>query len=68
REGVHKCGPVITDCGNQILDCLWQIPVAPEKMEDAINGIPGVVETGFFTKHRPVVFYSTQDGNVEIRR
>lgn len=68
REGVRKCGPVITDCGNQILDCLWQIPVDPEKMEDAINGIPGVVETGFFTKHRPVVFYSTQDGNVEIRR
>lgn len=68
REGVRKCGPVITDCGNQILDCLWQIPVDPKKMEDAINGIPGVVETGFFTKHRPVVFYSTQDGNVEIRR
>lgn len=68
REGVRKCGPVITDCGNQILDCLWQFPVDPEKMEDAINGIPGVVETGFFTKHRPVVFYSTQDGNVEIRR
>ena len=68
REGVRKCGPVITDCGNQILDCVWQIPVDPAKMEDAINGIPGVVETGFFTKHRPIVFYSTQDGNVEIRR
>lgn len=68
REGVRKCGPVITDCGNQILDCLWQIPVDPVKMEDAINGIPGVVETGFFTKHRPIVFYSKEDGSVEIRR
>lgn len=68
REGVRKCGPVITDCGNQILDCLWQIPVDPVKMEDAINGIPGVVETGFFTKHRPVVFFSKDDGTVEMRR
>ncbi|MCH5289615.1 MAG: ribose-5-phosphate isomerase RpiA [Treponema sp.] len=68
REGVRKCGPVITDCGNQILDCLWRHPVDPAEMEDAINGIPGVVETGFFTKKRPVVFYSTQDGRVEIRR
>lgn len=68
REGVRKYGPVITDCGNQILDCLWQIPVDPVKMEDAINGIPGVVETGFFTKHRPIVFYSKEDGSVEIRR
>lgn len=68
REGVRKCGPVITDCGNQILDCLWRHPVDPAEMEDTINGIPGVVETGFFTKKRPVVFYSTQDGRVEIRR
>ena len=68
REGVRKCGPVITDCGNQILDCLWRHPVDPAEMEDAINGIPGVVETGFFTKKRPIVFYSTQDGRVEIRR
>ena len=68
REGVRKCGPVITDCGNQILDCLWQIPVDPAKMEDAINSIPGVVETGFFTKHRPIVFFSKEDGTVEIRR
>ncbi|MBQ6779800.1 MAG: ribose-5-phosphate isomerase RpiA [Treponema sp.] len=68
REGVRKCGPVITDCGNQILDCLWRQPVDPIKMEDTINSIPGVVETGFFTKHRPVVFFSKENGTVEIRR
>ena len=68
REGVRKCGPVVTDNGNQILDCLWKAPVNPVEMEDVINGIPGVVETGFFTKHRPTVFYSREDGSVEIRR
>ncbi len=68
REGVRKCGPVITDCGNQILDCLWEKPVDPVKMEDAVNSITGVVETGFFTKLHPVVFFSREDGSVEIRR
>lgn len=67
REGVKKCGPVITDNGNQILDCLWQNPVDPVEMEDAISKIAGVVEVGFFTKNHPVVFIAHKDGSVEIR-
>lgn len=67
REGVKKCGPVITDNGNQIVDCLWENPVDPEKMEDIINSITGVVEVGFFTKNKPVAFISKEDGSVEIR-
>jgi ribose 5-phosphate isomerase A len=68
REGVRKCGPVITDNGNQILDCIWNTPVNPAEMEDKIDGIAGVVEDGFFTKNRPVVFIAKEDGSVEIRR
>jgi ribose 5-phosphate isomerase A len=68
REGVRKCGPVITDNGNQILDCVWDLPVSPVEMEDRIDGIAGVVENGFFTKNRPVVFIAKDDGSVEIRR
>lgn len=67
REGVRKCGPVITDCGNQILDCTWENPVDPKKMEDEIAKIVGVVEVGFFTKLKPTAFISHSDGNVEIR-
>jgi ribose 5-phosphate isomerase A len=67
REAVRKCGPVITDNGNQILDCLWQIPVNPAEMENTINVIPGVVEVGFFTKNHPVVFIAKPDGAVEQR-
>ena len=37
REGVKKCGPVITDNGNQIVDCLWSSPVDSKKMEDIIK-------------------------------
>lgn len=66
REGVKKCGPVITDNGNQIIDCLWKNPVNPSEMEDFINDITGVVETGFFTKNKPVAFIARADGSVEI--
>lgn len=73
REGVKKCGPVITDNGNQILDCLWEpgkdgnSPVNPSELEDKINSITGVVETGFFTKNKPLIFIARPDGTVEER-
>ena len=67
REGVKKCGPVITDNGNMIIDCLWQNPVNPAEMENKINGIVGVVENGFFTKNRPIVFIAHADGTVAER-
>ena len=67
REGVKKCGPVITDNGNMIIDCLWSSPVDPAKMEDAINKIAGVVEVGFFTRLRPLAFIAHSDGSFEVR-
>ncbi|MCR5723936.1 MAG: ribose-5-phosphate isomerase RpiA [Treponema sp.] len=67
REGVRKCGPVITDNGNQILDCLWKEPVRPAEMEKAIKEIAGVVEVGFFTRLKPIVFIAHADGSVERR-
>ena len=56
REGVRKAGPVITDNGNQILDCTWKEPINVPEMEDKINGIVGVVENGLFSKNKPIVF------------
>ena len=67
REGLRKCGPVITDNGNQIVDCLWKEPVDPVEFENMINQITGVVENGFFTKANPSVFIAKEDGSVEIR-
>ena len=67
REGVKKCGPVITDNGNQILDCTWESPINVPEMEDKINGIAGVVECGLFTKNKPIVFIAKEDGSVERR-
>lgn len=64
RQGVRKCGPVITDNGNQILDIQWKEPVNPREMEEKINSIVGVVEVGFFTKNKPIVFTIDADCNV----
>ena len=64
RKGVRKCGPVITDNGNQLLDIVWKNPVDPVEMEDKINGIVGVVDNGFFTKNKPIVFTLAADGKV----
>lgn len=68
REGVKKCGPVITDNGNWILDCVYKEPITNvELMEDTINKIPGVVENGLFSKNKPIVFVATKEGSVDIR-
>lgn len=65
REGLRKCGPVITDNGNQIIDCRWKQPVDASRLEDVINDITGVVENGFFTKQKVRVFLAHSDGTVE---
>ena len=73
RQGIRKAGPVITDNGNLILDCLWKpgsdgkSPVDPAELENAIDGIVGVVENGFFTKNVPTVYIAHADGSVEKR-
>lgn len=67
REGVRKAGPVITDNGNQILDCTWEKPINVPEMEEKIDQIVGVVEVGLFTKNKPIVFLANDDGTVEIR-
>ena len=67
REGVRKAGPVVTDNGNLILDCLWKESVDAAALEDVIDGIVGVVECGFFTKLHPVVFIAKSDGTVAVR-
>ena len=47
RIAEKKLGPVITDNGNFILDCIMEIEDV-EVLERDINNIPGVVENGLF--------------------
>ena len=67
RTCAGKAGPIVTDNGNHILDCVWKNPVDPKAMEDTIKSITGVVEVGFFTKLKPIVFIVHPDGTIEER-
>jgi ribose 5-phosphate isomerase A len=67
REALRKAGPVITEHGNLILDIRFAAPVDPVILENELNQIPGVVENGFFTRKKPVVFIARRNGTIEVR-
>ncbi|HNX17075.1 MAG TPA: ribose-5-phosphate isomerase RpiA [Methanoregula sp.] len=50
REAVKKDGPVITDNGNFIVDCHFDEIADPALLEEAMAVIPGVIESGLFTR------------------
>lgn len=64
RESAGKAGPVVTDNGNLVLDCVFPEPFVPAEMEAAINMIPGVVENGIFARKRPVILVARADGSI----
>jgi ribose 5-phosphate isomerase A len=68
REAVRKAGPVITEHGNLLLDIRFSSPVDSAALETELNTIPGVVENGFFTRLRPVVYIAHSDGKIEVRK
>lgn len=69
RCGNAKIGPTITDNGNYILDVHYSqnyCEFDARKEEDALNEIVGVIENGFFTKHKEIrIFVANEDGSVE---
>jgi ribose 5-phosphate isomerase A len=50
REGTKKDGPVITDNGNFVIDCAFGEIDHPEELEAVLAGIPGIIESGLFTR------------------
>lgn len=67
REGIRKAGPIITDNGNFILDVLWEkdVKYSAKELETKINTITGVVDNGFFTKHKPIVYIAHSDARIK---
>lgn len=67
RMAVAKAGPLVTDNGNFIVDVdFGEIPPAKvEELDQRINLIPGVVETGFFVQRASVVYFGMEDGSVK---
>ena len=54
RTGTGKYGPLISDNGNYILDAKMEVK-EPEKMEQHLTNIPGVIACGIFTKCTRVI-------------
>lgn len=67
REGIKKMGPIVTDNGNFILDAVFSKPVSPPVIEETLKQIPGVVEVGFFTKKKPRIFLTNEQGMCSSR-
>jgi len=70
RPAVRKCGPVITDAGNLILD--WIFPMDANldwgTVDKEIKSIPGVVETGVFAGLAKAVYFGQEDGSVIVQK
>jgi ribose 5-phosphate isomerase A len=55
----------ITDSGNIILDCKFNI-TDPRKLETALKNIPGVVENGIFSRRKPEKVIVGKETRIEI--
>lgn len=67
REAVRKAGPVVTDRGNLILDTRFANPPDPVELEATMAAIAGVVESGLFTRVKPLVCIAHADGRIGER-
>jgi ribose 5-phosphate isomerase A len=64
RDGAE---PVLTDNGNEILDCRFTGGIAdPAGLERALDEIPGVVESGLFVGLAHVLVVGHDDGRVAV--
>jgi ribose 5-phosphate isomerase A len=60
-----KDGPIISDSGNFILDAQFKA-FNPQQLDEAINGIPGVLGHGIFTNLCHKVIFATSKGILEL--
>ena len=57
----------ITDHKHYILDCYFNSISSPSQLNTELHLIPGVVETGLFTRMATKIVTGFPDGNIEIR-
>ncbi len=66
RDAAGK--PFITEMGNAIIDLDLQKIPNPEMLDDALNGLPGVIETGLFIRICGIVMMGTDKGVIELAK
>jgi ribose 5-phosphate isomerase A len=57
-----KLGPVLTDNCNLIIDAEFSTIHEPDKLEDRLKKIPGVIETGLFLGYADLAYVGTMRG------
>lgn len=68
RMAINKAGPVVTDNGNFILDWIgYDQNQNWEQINNKIQLIPGVVETGLFVQMANKAYFGLADGTVKER-
>lgn len=70
RMAVAKAGPCVTDNGNFLLDWFYQGSAETdfEKLNQDIQMIPGVVDTGLFIKMAKQAYFGMPDGSVIVKK
>jgi len=58
----------VTDSGNVILDCHYDELGSPEKIERAVNNLPGVVECGLFINLADEVIVGKREGMERLKQ
>lgn len=67
RESERKLGPVITDNGNWIVDISIHTNRISRSLEIELKTIPGVIESGIFTRNARILV-ARADGSVEEKK
>ncbi len=67
RAAERKSGPVITDNGNVVLDCQFDLIADPDELALALAQLPGVIDHGLFIDMADEIHVGTTDG-VDIIR
>jgi ribose 5-phosphate isomerase A len=68
REGKRKVGAVITDNGNYILDADFGLIDDTRALDEILQRIPGVIETGLFINLATTVYLGKPDGITRLKK
>lgn len=68
RMAVAKAGPCVTDNGNFILDWIFERDADWAEVNQQIQMIPGVVETGLFVNMAKTAYFGLANGEVQVKR
>lgn len=69
RMGKAKAGPVVSDNGMFIIDCVFPEPQMrqPAALLSSIKLLTGVVEVGLFCDMAKAAYFGNEDGSVTLR-